>query len=213
MLDIAPTVDRFRIVVMGKQSLIGKAISRLLSSDSEIQQVTDIRELDERGLSSARPDLLLLEIDSFDEIDGIVEVVRRASPKTRIAVLTSNSMQPSMQRCLASGVDGYIVKDVSPAELIHACKSLARGQTYYDPRLAGELLRRFRSPQMARDELSMRESEIIRLIAGGLSNKEIGSQLVLSEKTIKNHITRIFSKIQVSARTQAAIYAIRNGIA
>ena len=211
MLDVS--TSRVRIVVIGKQSIIGKALCHLLSSDRDIESVTDAREIDERLLANSRPDLLLLDLDAFDEIEGIVEIVRRASPVSRIAVLTSNSMQPTMQRCLASGVDGYIVKDITPGELIRACKALARGETYFDPRLAGELLRRFRAPQPAQDELSMRESEIIRLIAGGLSNKEIGARLALSEKTVKNHITRIFSKIQVSARTQAAIYAIRNGIA
>jgi DNA-binding NarL/FixJ family response regulator len=118
-----------------------------------------------------------------------------------------------MQRCLACGVDGYIVKDISPGELMRACKAVARGETYFDPRVAGGLLRRLQSERPAEDELSLRESEIVRLIAAGLSNKEIGERLCLSEKTVKNHVSRIFSKLQITARTQAAIYAIRNGIA
>jgi DNA-binding NarL/FixJ family response regulator len=206
-------VRRFRVLLVVKQVIIGKALCHLLAADKELEILPDIMAIDEAALANQRPDLLLVDLDRFDEINDIVAVARRASPLTKIAVLTSSDHQPSMKRCVACGVDGYIVKDVLPAEFIRACKSLACGETYFDPHLAGELLRRLRAGVPAQDELSIREGEIIRLIALGLSNKEIGAQLVLAEKTVKNHITRIFSKIQVTARTQAAIYAIRNGMA
>jgi len=118
-----------------------------------------------------------------------------------------------MQRCLAAGAEGYIVKDVTPAELLRAVKMVADGETYVDPRVAGGLLRR-RSISNGRpdlDELSVRETEVIRLIAKGLSNKEISGRLNLSEKTVKNHISRIFSKLNICARAQAAVHAIRMG--
>ena len=211
MIDMQ--VRRLRVLLVAKQVIIGKALCHLLAIDKELDVLADIREFDEGLLVVERPDLLLIDLDTFDEINDIAEMSRRASPRTKIAVLTSSAFQPSMQRCVACGVDGYIVKDVLPTEFRRACKALARGETYFDPRLAGELLRRLRVGVPAQDELSIRESEIIRLIALGRSNKEIGAELVLAEKTVKNHITRIFSKIQVTARTQAAIYAIRNGIA
>lgn len=119
-----------------------------------------------------------------------------------------------MQRCLAAGAEGYIVKDVTPAELLRAVKMVAEGDTYVDPRVAGGLLRR-RSISNGRpdlDELSVRETEVVRLIAEGLSNKEISARLGLSEKTVKNHISRIFSKLNICARAQAAVHAIRMGI-
>jgi DNA-binding NarL/FixJ family response regulator len=205
--------ERFRVLLVAKQVIIGKAICQLLAADGELDVLNDLREIDEFALAEQRPSLLLIDLDTFEEINHIVEMSRRATPHSKIAVLTSSALQPTMQRCVACGVDGYILKDVLPAEFIRACKSLCRGETYFDPRLAGELLRRLRAGVPAQDELSIREGEIIRLIAFGLSNKEIGAQLVLAEKTVKNHITRIFSKIQVTARTQAAIYAIRNGMA
>jgi DNA-binding NarL/FixJ family response regulator len=206
-------VQRSRVMIVAKQVIIGKALSQMLASDGDLDVLTDLRDVDEAVLAIQRPDLLLVDLDTFDEINDIVEISRRAAPHTKIAVLTSSAFQPTMQRCVACGVDGYILKDVLPAEFIRACKSLSSGETYFDPRLAGELLRRLRAGVPSQDELSIREGEIIRLIAFGLSNKEIGAQLVLAEKTVKNHITRIFSKIQVTARTQAAIYAIRNGMA
>jgi DNA-binding NarL/FixJ family response regulator len=210
---IGMKADCFRVLLVARQIIIGKALSALLTADGELDVLSDQRDVDEAMLATQRPDLLLIDLDTFDDINSIVEISKRASPHTKIVVLTSCALQLTMQRCVASGVDGYIVKDVLPAEFIRACKSVCRGETYFDPRLAGELLRRLRAGAPAMDELSIREGEIIRLIAFGLSNKEIGAQLVLAEKTVKNHITRIFSKIQVTARTQAAIYAIRNGLA
>jgi DNA-binding NarL/FixJ family response regulator len=205
--------NRFRIVLLVKQTIIGKALCHLLASDKELDVLPGITSIDELSLAMQMPDLLLVDLEQFDEINDIVAICRRASPHTKIAVLTSSDAQPSMKRCVACGVDGYIIKDVLPAEFIRACKALARGESYFDPRLAGALLQRLRIGAPANDELSIRESEVIRLIALGHSNKEIGSELLLAEKTVKNHITRIFSKIQVTARTQAAIYAIRNGMA
>ncbi|MGH7756910.1 MAG: response regulator transcription factor, partial [Vulcanimicrobiaceae bacterium] len=108
----------------------------------------------------------------------------------------------------------YIVKDISPGELIRAVKTVASGESYVDPRVAGGLLRR-RNTAAGRTEiaeLSAREAEVIKLIAEGLANKQISARLNLSEKTVKNHISRIFSKLNINARTQAAVHAIRAGI-
>jgi len=204
---------RSRILLVSKQIIIGRALSYLLATDKQLDVLAGVTSIEEISFATQMPDLLLVDLERFDEINDIVAIARRAAPQTKIAVLTSSEAQPSLKRCVACGVDGYIVKDVLPAEFIRACKSLARGESYFDPRLAGELLRRLRDGVPAQDELSIREGEIIRLIALGRSNREIGAELILAEKTVKNHITRIFSKIQVTARTQAAIYAIRNGMA
>jgi DNA-binding NarL/FixJ family response regulator len=201
-----------RVLVVAKQPLIGAALRHLLAAEPDFH-VRDVRDLDERALAAARPDLILLDLETFDTIDAMVETARRAAPHAHVAVLTSCLYRPTMQRCVAGGVDGYIVKDIGPTEFVRVCKTLARGETSFDPRLAGELLRRMHVGMPQSDELSLREAEIMRLIALGMSNREIGNRLVLAEKTVKNHVTRIFSKINVTARTQAAVYAIRNGMA
>ncbi len=207
-------VRRCRIVVVESQAIVAKALCHLLASDRELEILSDARTLDDGAIAVHQPDLLIFDMDGFEtEFDETITQCRALSPGTRIVVLTSHAQQQTMQRCLSCGVDGYLVKDISPGELIRACKAVARGETYFDPRVAGGLLRRLKAERPAEDELSLRESEIIRLIAAGLSNKEIGSRICLSEKTVKNHISRIFSKLQITARTQAAIYAIRNGIA
>jgi DNA-binding NarL/FixJ family response regulator len=203
----------FRVLLVVKHVIIGKALCHLLAADKELDVLPDVRAVDEGWVAATAPDLLLIDMDTFDEVNDIVEMAHRAASQAKIAVLTSCAVQPMMQRCVACGIDGYIVKDIQPAEFTRACKAIARGETYFDPRLAGEMLRRLHAGVPAQDELTMREGEIMRLIAMGLSNREIALRLSLAEKTVKNHITRIFSKIQVTARTQAAIYAIRNGMA
>jgi two-component system, NarL family, response regulator DevR len=210
----AAALRRCTIIVVEAQAIVGKALCHLLAGDHELEVLFDARTADVKAIGARQPDLLIVDMDGYENgFDEMIGACRTASPGTRIVVLTSHAGQQPMQRCLACGVDGYVVKDVSPGELIRACKAVSRGETYYDPRVAGGLLRRLKSERPADDELSLRESEIIRLIACGLSNREIGDRLILSEKTVKNHISRIFSKLQITARTQAAIYAIRNGIA
>jgi DNA-binding NarL/FixJ family response regulator len=210
----AAALRRCTIIVVEAQAIVGKALCHLLAGDHELDVLFDTRTADIKTIAAHQPDLLIVDMDGYESgFDEMIGACRVASPGTRIVVLTSHAGQQPMQRCLACGVDGYVVKDISPGELMRACKAVSRGETYFDPRVAGGLLRRLKSEQPSDDELTLRESEIVRLIACGLSNREIGERLILSEKTVKNHISRIFAKLQITARTQAAIYAIRNGIA
>jgi DNA-binding NarL/FixJ family response regulator len=185
------SADTYRLFVIEGQALFGSAITR------------------------SRPDIVLLDLDGISS--GLLEAIescRQAMPSARLCALTMRPSPEIMQRCLAAGADGYVVKDVTPLELINAVKLVARGETYVDPRVAGGLLRRRSSNPRRADlnELSTRETEVIRLIAEGLSNKEISARLNLSEKTIKNHISRIFSKLNIYARAQAAVHAIKMGL-
>ena len=205
---------RLRVIVVHSQAIIGKALCHLLVGDRELDVVAEMRTVDHGELASHRPDLLLLDLDGCEGgIEETAAACRSASPRTHIAVLTAQMGHASMQRSLSCGVAGYVISDISPGELIRACKMLAAGESYVDARIAGGMLRRLKEGRPAEDDLSVREGEIIRLIAGGLANKEIAVRLVLSEKTVKNHISRIFSKLHVTARTQAATYAIRHGMA
>ena len=132
-----------------------------------------------------------------------------AVPDGRICVLSMQLSSETMERCLAHGAEAYVVKDVSPPELVHAIKTVAAGQSYVDPRVAGGLLR---DRVLNGTELSARETIVLKLIAEGLANKQIGERLRLSEKTIKRHVARIFAKLNISARAQAAVYAVRVGL-
>jgi len=195
--------------------LFGKALCQVFSLDPDVQIVGDSHFVDAQALHKARPDLIILDIDgNHGEVSQGLATCRETLPDARVCVLSMRPQAEAMQRCLAGGAEGYIVKDVTPAELLRAVKMVAEGETYVDPRVAGGVLRR-RSISNGRpdvDELSIRETEVIRLIAEGLSNKEISGRLNLSEKTVKNHISRIFSKLHIYARAQAAVHAIRTGL-
>jgi DNA-binding NarL/FixJ family response regulator len=204
-----------RLYVIEGQVLFGKALCQVFAIEPDISVVGDADSVSAPSLAKARPDLILLDLDGrADELTEALALCRQAAPQARICVLSMRLQAELMQRCLAAGAEGYIIKDVTPAELMRAVKMVAAGETYVDPRVAGGLLRR-RSMSNGRpdlDELSVRETEVIRLIAEGLSNKEISARLNLSEKTVKNHISRIFSKLNIFARAQAAVHAIKIGL-
>jgi two-component system response regulator DevR len=137
------------------------------------------------------------------------------APNVRFCVLSSYANSDIMQRSIASGADGFLVKDISPSELDVAFRVLASGSSYVDPHVAGSMLKRRYETNSgsAISDLTTREADILRLIASGLANKGIGVKLRLSEKTIKNYVNRILTKLNVSARTHAAVYAIKAGFA
>lgn len=202
-----------RVFIIEKQLLFGTAVAQILSSDPAISVVGTAPDRESAHLAAAKPDVIVVDIDS-DEVDTTVELLRTAIPDARICLLSMYSQPEVMQRCLSAGADGYIVKDSSLQELTAAIKAIGEGSSYVDPRVAAALLRR-RAPAHVpyTSQLSPRETDIIRLIAQGLSNRDIGRRLVLSEKTVKNHVSRIFSKLHFTARSQAAVHAIRSGLA
>jgi DNA-binding NarL/FixJ family response regulator len=204
-----------RTLIIESQALFAKALAQVLTLDPTIHVVGDAEAITEPVVRAARPDLILIDIDgsSVDLVEA-VQTARTAAPNVKICALSMHLQPDVMQRCLNAGVDGFIVKDVTPNEFLRAIKSVAGGETYVDPRIAGRLLRRRSSNNRYPDpaDLSMREVEVVRLIVAGMSNKEISASLHLSEKTIKNHVSRIFTKFNCTARTQAAVYALRSGL-
>lgn len=200
-----------RIYIMEPQPLLGKALFRMVSEDADLVVAGESRFLNVEELERARPDLVLADWDEdFNAIGDLVAKCRSVLPHVRICVLTAHLSAPMMMRAISAGVDGYVAKDVSPAELLTCLKQIGIDGFYADPRLTKVLLR-----SRAKHEgvhLSKRELEVVRLVAEGLSNKEIAARLLLSDKTVKNHIANIFAKLDLSARTQIAVYAIRNGL-
>jgi DNA-binding NarL/FixJ family response regulator len=206
--DIAP----IRTFVIERQALIAKALRSFLGENPLLNVVGDAASIQAEDLRRTRPDLIVFGLDNAThDVSDALAIARSVNPHVRICVLSSYANAEVMQRSIASGADGFLVKDISPNEVEIAFRVLAAGSTYVDPRVAGIMLKRRGSGAVS--DLTSREGDILKLIAGGLSNKEISSRLRLSEKTIKNHISRIFSKLNVSARTQAAVYAIKAGIA
>ncbi|MGH7706383.1 MAG: response regulator transcription factor [Vulcanimicrobiaceae bacterium] len=211
-LDGSPA-PRARVLVVEAQALFAHALCAVMAKEPGIEIVGEMRAIAPAEIKRRQPTVVLFDADGqpLDVADG-VNLCRAAVADVAVCVLSMRAAVESMQRAVAAGAAAYVVKDVSPRELVAAVRSIMGGATYVDPRLAGAMLRRNQSTTRGSSELSARESEVIRLIVDGFANKEIGARLHLSEKTVKNHVSRIFTKLNVNARTQAAVTAIRSGL-
>jgi len=203
---LSPRQD-VRLYIIEPHRLVVEALRHVYSQDPSISVVGDAPAVD------GRPDVIVLDIDGLTmPIEEAIDACESASPQSRVCVLSAQNRSRVMQRALSAKAAAYVLKDTSPATMTEIIRSIAHGDYYADPRLAGALLRRRSTRSTEPNELSGREFEIVRLIADGLSNREIGNRLSLSEKTVKNHVSHILAKLKVNARSGVAVYAVRNGI-
>ncbi|HEY2428259.1 MAG TPA: response regulator transcription factor [Acidimicrobiales bacterium] len=158
------------------------------------------------------PDLVLMDL-SMPDVDG-VEGTRRilaACPDARVVILTSFSERDRILDAVDAGAVGYLLKDSEPDELLRGVRSAAAGDSPFSPKAAKALLTLGSHRRLA-DELTRREREVLVAVCEGLANKQIARRLGISEKTVKTHLTSVFSRIGVADRTQAALWALRNGV-
>jgi DNA-binding NarL/FixJ family response regulator len=200
-----------RVVVADDHAVVRGGLAQLLSTTEDIELAGSAGDGDEAVavVASEHPDVVLMDL-SMPGIGG-VEATRRivaADPGARVVVLTSFADDRHISDALAAGAIGYLLKHAGPDELLDAIRSAAAGDSPFDPKAARVLLesRRVRSDQ----QLSAREEEVLRLVAVGHANKQIARRLGISERTVKSHLTNIFSRIGVTDRTQAALWAERN---
>jgi two-component system response regulator DegU len=204
-----------RLAIVDGQILFATILRDVLGADASLEIVDLVEVAGALRFDVEAPDVVLLDYDAEScDLESAMRMLAHEWRTARVCVLSSHLQPEVMNRALALGAAGFIVKDVSGSEFVRAVKIVASGATYVDSRVAGRALQR-RAGAGARpdaSQLSQRETEVIRLIADGLTNKEIGVRLKLSEKTVKNHVSKIFSKLNVSARSQAAVHAIRTGL-
>jgi DNA-binding NarL/FixJ family response regulator len=213
MTAFAPLHVTIDIAIIEGHAIFGKALAYMFSRDEHFRVVAEIQSLESESFEGLSPNVILLDLDTHPiELSETIFLCRLQAPDARICVFTQHLKPEILQRCLAAGADGFLLKDMLPEEFMRAVKTVAGGVSYVDPRVAGRILRRRSETNSASEELSLRELDIVRLITDGLSNKEISARLFLSEKTIKNHTSRIFVKFGVSARTQVAVYALKAGL-
>jgi NarL family two-component system response regulator LiaR len=149
-----------------------------------------------------------------DGIEAIAEI-KQENPGANILVLTSFAEDKKILAALEAGAMGYVLKDATPAELLKAIRDVSRGESSLDPSVARKVIRRIREPAGGNgaENLTEREVEVLRLVAKGMSNKEIAGKLFVSEPTVRTHVSNILMKLDLPNRTQAALYALRKGIA
>jgi DNA-binding NarL/FixJ family response regulator len=194
--------------------MIRKGLIMFLSLDPELEIIGEASngiealELTQR----LQPDVVLMDL-LMPVMDGITAIaaIRKETPGVEVVALTSVLDNGSVSNAIKAGAIGYILKDTDANELCRMIHAAAAGQVQISPKAAERLLEDMRMP-LTGEALTDRETEVIRLIAGGKSNKEIALQLTISETTVKSHVSNIFMKLKLASRTQAALYAIQNGL-
>lgn len=207
-----------KVMLVDDHALIREGIKQLLEFDGSIdviEQASDGAECLEK-LQHVQPDILLLDIN-MPNVNGIevLEEIKKKNIPVKVLMLTVHSEAEYLVQAVDIGANGYILKDSGSEELKKAIQSVMDGDSYIQPSLIPSLNSRLVNRDIDKEKiaaLTKREMKILTQIAGGMFNKEIAMNLNISERTVKNHISNIFKKIDVSDRTQAAVFAIRNNI-
>lgn len=203
-----------QVLIADDHSVVRQGLRMFLSADPELEIVGEARDGAEavRLAHQLQPDVVLMDL-LMPVMDGIAATaaIRREVPDTEVVALTSVLEDTAVVDAVRAGAIGYLLKDTDAHELRRAIKAAAAGQVQLSPQAAARLLREVRTPEKSAEPLTERETEVLRLLAQGMSNKEIARALQITEQTVKTHVSHILDKLGVPSRTQAALYAIRNG--
>ncbi len=213
------TRERTSVLIVDDHAVVRHGIRALLEAEGGFEVVGEVGSGAEAVLLVAdlAPDVVLMDL-VMPEMDGVkaTRLVKQRSPRSQVIVLTSYHEDERIYPAIRAGALSYLLKSVGLDELVGAVRKAARGEATLHPHVAARLAQELHgAPAGTRwlyDTLSEREREVLSLIATGLSNAHIAEQLVISERTVKSHVNSILSKLQVADRTQAAIFAWREGV-
>ena len=207
-----------RVMIVDDHAIVRKGIRALLTESGDFEIVAEAADGQEAVLLAvaSQPDVILMDL-LMPAMDGIeaTRQITASQPKTRILVLTSFAADNKLFPAIKAGALGYLLKDSSPEELVRAIRQVHRGEPALHPTIARKLLQEIAQPvdmKPAPEALTARELGVLRLIAQGLGNQEIADELSVSEATVRAHVSRILGKLHLASRTQAALYAVREGL-
>ena len=207
-----------KVMLADDHVLMREGIIQLLEFDGSIEVIGEASDGEEclQKLEKVKPDVLLLDIN-MPKLNGIevLEEIKRKKINVKVLILTVHNEVDYLIRAVDIGVDGYILKDSESAELKKAIMTVMDGESYIQPKLIPMLNKRLITRDSDKEKLESltgREKEVLIEVANGMFNKEIATSLHISERTVKNHISNIFKKLDVSDRTQAAVFAIKNDL-
>jgi two-component system, NarL family, response regulator LiaR len=209
--------DKITVVIVDDHTIVRQGLRTYLELQPDVLVVGEAANGNE-AMAVVRdnlPDIVLMDL-VMPVMDGVdaTRAITAMSPSTRVIVLTSFSEDEKVFASIKAGAQGYLMKDVLPSDLVAAIRTVNRGEAQLDPEIARKVMQEFANPQPVapKHDLTDRELEVLRLIAQGKSNKDISEDLVLSEKTVKTHVSNILQKLHLSDRTQAAVFALRQKI-
>lgn len=202
------------VLITDDHKVVRQGLRMVLDLDPELEVVGEA-ENGEEALRLARrlePDVVVMDL-VMPVMDGVeaTTVIRRELPETQVVALTSVLEDASVTGAVRAGAIGYLLKNTGSEELTRAIKAAAEGQVQLAPEAAARLMREVSAPENP-EALTERETEVLKLIARGMANKQIARELFIGEKTVKTHVSNILMKLGVNSRTQAALYAARTGL-
>lgn len=210
---------KIRILIADDHAIVREGLRALLATESDLELVAEATD----GLQAVtkaralKPDVILLDLmmPRMDGVEAITEI-KKDWEDAKIIVLTSFSDDEKVFSAIRSGALGYLLKDSSPQDLLTAIHTVASGEGFLSPTIASKVMREINQPPKlppTKDPLTERENEILQLVAQGLTNDQIAEKLVVSERTVRTHVSNILAKLQLANRTQAALYALKEGLA
>jgi len=204
-----------QVLIADDHELVRRGLRQTIAAEADMQLAGEARTGREAVelAAATRPDVALLDVQ-MPVLDGIAAAaeIHAAQPGVAVVMLTSFGSDAQLHAALRAGVTGYLLKDISGDELVAAIRGAAAGQPQMHPTILRRLMAQMPAPADPLAALSDREREVLCLIAGGLSNKEIGAALALAEVTVKGYVSTMLSKLGVLDRTQAALLAVRYGL-
>ena len=219
-LDGEGSGDNIRVLIADDAPLFRRGLSVVLSTEPNIEVVAeaeDGQQAIERAEEFA-PDVVLMDV-RMPRVNGIdaARTIRDTSPTTKIIMLTVSDEDDDLYEAIKAGANSYLLKEVSVEEVPEAIRAVVQGQSLISPSMASKLLNEYTSLAKRADEkqqfpspgLTSRELEVLKLVAKGQSNREIGEELFISENTVKNHVRNILEKLHLHSRMEAVIYAVR----
>jgi NarL family two-component system response regulator LiaR len=208
-----------RVLIADDHAIVRKGIRALLATEPDIKVVGEANDGSEAiaEANRLRPEVILMDL-VMPNMDGIAAIrhIAARQPESCILVLTSFATDDKIFPAVKAGAQGYLLKDSGPEELIQAIHQVFRGESSLHPLVARKLLQEVYHPPKqppTSDPLTEREVEVLRLVAKGESNQEIAAQLTISDATVRTHVSNILGKLHLASRTQAALYALREGLA
>ncbi len=211
--------ETIRVFVADDHAIVRKGIQALIATEPGMDVVGEADNGKDavRLVKKLKPDVILMDM-IMPRMGGIeaISIITRQNHDARILALTSFAENDKVLPAIKAGALGYLLKDTSPQQLLQAIRDVARGVSSLDSSVALKIIQEIKNPPdeaRSPDSLSERELDVLKLVAQGLSNQEIADKLYISERTVRNHVGNILNKLHLANRTQAALHALRKGLA